>query len=42
MRIFLVKHKKYIPSETKDEIITSFKILYARFKAEKKNSHILY
>lgn len=34
MKIFLVKHKKYIPSETKDEIITSFKILYARIKAD--------
>ena len=33
MKTFLVKHKKFIKSETENQIITSFKILYARIKA---------
>lgn len=34
MKIFLKKHKKFIKSETENQIITSFKILYARIKAD--------
>lgn len=34
MKIFLKKHKKFIASETENQIKTSFKILYANIKAE--------